>query len=65
MYYLEPYNPYIFPSFPLVSLLVRDRSTSSTSPKKGNFGLHVYYIHIGQYIHPIGSNRPRWAAGEL
>ncbi len=27
-------------------------------------GLHVYYIHFGQYIHPIGSDPPLWAAGE-
>ncbi len=27
--------------------------------------LHVYYIHFSQYIHPIGSNQPLWAAGEL
>ncbi len=26
--------------------------------------LHVYYIHFGQYIHPIGSDRPLWVAGE-
>ncbi len=27
--------------------------------------LHVYYIRLGQYINPIGSDRPQWAAGEL
>ncbi len=27
--------------------------------------LHVYYIHFRQYIHPIGSDRPPWAAGEF
>ncbi len=26
--------------------------------------LHIYYIYFGQLVHPIGSNRPRWAAGE-
>ncbi len=24
-----------------------------------------YYIHFGQYTHPMGSGRPPWAAGEL
>ncbi len=26
--------------------------------------LHVYYIQLGQYTHPMGSSRPPWAAGE-
>ncbi len=26
--------------------------------------LHVYYIHFGQYTHPMGSDRPPLAAGE-
>ena len=26
--------------------------------------LHVYYINFGQYTHPMGSDRPPWAAGE-
>ncbi len=25
---------------------------------------HIYYIHFGQYTHPMGSGRPPWAAGE-
>ena len=27
--------------------------------------LHVYYIYFWQYVHPIGSDRPPWAAGEF
>ncbi len=27
-------------------------------------GLHLYYIHFRQYIHPIGSDQPLWAAGK-
>ncbi len=26
---------------------------------------HVYYLHFGQYAHPMGSGRPQWAAGEF
>ncbi len=26
--------------------------------------LHVYYIHVSQYAHPMGSGRLQWTAGE-
>ena len=26
--------------------------------------LHIYYIYFGLQVHPIGSNRPPWAAGK-
>ncbi len=47
---------YIFPGFPGVF------STPSCH-SHWTYGLE-YYIHFGQYIHPIGSDRPLWAAGE-
>ncbi len=34
------------------------------TPLNGLDRLHVYHIHFGQCIRPIGSDRPLWAAGE-
>ena len=37
--------------------------TRSPAAGNGPMGL-IYYIHFGTKVHPIGSNRPPWAAGE-
>ncbi len=53
---------HIFPSFPSFHLCVTLPPAAAVGPV--GVRLHVYYIHFGQYIHPIGSDRRQWAAGE-
>ncbi len=51
---MRPFNPYIFPSLPSRCL----------SHLLTLYPMDLGDIHYGQYIHPIGSNQPLWAAGE-
>ncbi len=40
------------------------RAEASRGSAMRGVDLHIYYIYFGQYVHPIGSNWPPWAAGE-
>ncbi len=56
----------IFPSFPCFRMCVPLPTAAANGPRGLMRGvrLHVYYIHVGQYVHFIGSDRRLWAAGE-
>ncbi len=59
--------PYIFPKNLLVRWLVTVCSVKTFGPRSSMRGvpLHMYYIHFGQYSHPIGSGWPPLAAGKF
>ncbi len=48
----------------MCQILKKSQSEASRDSAMRGVPLHVYYIHLSQYAHPMGSGRPQWAAGE-